>query len=259
MDKEREVAFHAAREAGTILRSRLGNIKSLDYKGQFDLVTDVDKASEKCVIDILKSNFSEDVIFAEESGLNAGTTNRRWLIDPLDGTTNYAHSYPFFCISIGFELDSKIVLGVVYNPITDELFYAQEDGQAFLNGNVISVSSSNELGDSLLATGFPANTKGRMDNNFKRFCTLTDMSHGVRRDGAAALDLCYVACGRLDGFWETKLNPWDMAAGSLIVRQAGGRISALDGKEFDLNSGYVLATNSHIHDQIVNVLNTVEA
>lgn len=258
MDNVRETAIRAARQAGSLLKERLGNIRNIDYKGAFNIVTDVDKASERMILQILNEQFPDYAILAEEGGATASESQRRWLIDPLDGTTNYTHAYPFFCVSIGLEDRDRIVFGVVYNPMTDELFWAEEGNGAWLGQEQIRVSKTERLSTSLLATGFPPDTKRAADDNMLRFVTLTDMSHGVRRDGAAALDLCFVAAGRLDGFWETKLSPWDTAAGSLIVIEAGGRVSNFSGKTFDMAAGHVLATNGLIHQETVDVLTELE-
>jgi myo-inositol-1(or 4)-monophosphatase len=250
----REVAIQAARQAGALLRERLGNIKNIDYKSAFNIVTDVDKASERLIIDTIKGRFPEDHILAEETGRHQGATKRRWLIDPLDGTTNFAHGYPFFCVSIGFEVDGEPELAVVYNPVSDELFSAQKGKGAYLNDRPMHVSSNQRLEQCLIATGFPPDTRTALISNMKEFNAITDLTHGVRRDGSAALDLSFVACGRLDGFWEAKLAPWDLAAGVLLVREAGGRVTNLTGGTFDINTGHVLATNALIHDELVQAL-----
>jgi myo-inositol-1(or 4)-monophosphatase len=259
ISKAKNTAFNAALEAGKYIKERLGNIKQIDYKGAFNIVTDVDKASEKMILEILKSDFPDDSYVAEEGGgLEATKTNRRWYIDPLDGTTNFTHAYPFFCVSIGMEEAGQMMLGVVYNPISDELFYAERGGGAFLNDEPIHVSVIAELGNSLLATGFPPDTGNAPRNNMAPFTTLTTLSHGVRRDGSAALDLCFVACGRLDGFWELKLAPWDIAAGSLIVEEAGGRVSDLVNGPLDMSTGHILATNKLIHDEVIGVMHQLD-
>lgn len=258
MEKVTETAINAARKAGALMKERLGKIKNIDYKGAFNIVTDVDKASEKIILEILCAEFPDYSVLAEEGGAMSSGSQKRWLIDPLDGTTNYTHSYPFFCVSIGFEDAGEVVAGVVYNPIADELFWAEKGAGAWLNQDRIHVSRSQSLSTSLLATGFPPDTKRAADDNMLRFVTLTDRSHGVRRDGAAALDLCFVACGRLDGFWETKLSPWDTAAGIVLVREAGGRVSNLQGQPFDLSAGYILATNGLIHEEILEILSDME-
>jgi myo-inositol-1(or 4)-monophosphatase len=258
MEKVTETAIKAARAAGALMRERLGKIKNVDYKGAFNIVTDVDKGSERLILEILRAEFPDYSVLAEEGGAMDSSSNKRWYIDPLDGTTNYTHSYPFFCVSIGLEDAGKMVAGVVYNPIADEMFWAERGNGAWLNQSEIRVSSAGSLTTSLLATGFPNDTKKAADDNMARFVTLTDLSHGVRRDGAAALDLCFVACGRLDGFWETKLSPWDTAAGMVLVEEAGGKVTDLNGSPFDLSAGYILATNGLIHDEVISTLGTIK-
>lgn len=259
MKNARQIATRAALEAGKILKERLGDVRTIDYKAAFNIVTDVDKASEAKIFSIILDEFPEDDVLAEESGFTKGqTSKRRWLIDPLDGTTNYAHTYPFFSISIALEEDGKRILGVVYNPMTDELFRAEPGEGAWLNDERLFVSDAKELSTSLLATGFPPDTQKAARSNILQFKTLTDQTHGVRRDGSAALDLCFVACGRLDGFWEMKLAPWDIGAGSLIVEEAGGRVTNLSGGPLDISSGHILATNGKIHNEIVEVLRSLE-
>ncbi len=254
MDAERNIAIKAAREAGRLLKARLGNIKRLDYKGAFNVVTDVDVASEKLIVEILKSQFPDYGILAEEGTATQLASSSCWVIDPLDGTTNYTHTYPFFAVSIGLEHKGKVVLGVVYNPLADELFWAAEGNGAWLGPEQIKVSAKAILKNSLLATGFPYDTRNQKRTNLPEFCALTNISCGVRRDGAAALDLCFVACGRLDGFWERQLAPWDMAAGSIIVLEAGGKITNPNGKTFDIKSGHILASNGLIHEAIITEL-----
>lgn len=259
MKVQRKIAFRAALEAGKLLKERLGDVRVLDYKAAFNIVTDVDNASERTIVEILKSECPDDQILAEESGLiSKGKNDRRWLIDPLDGTTNFAHTYPFFAVSIGLEEAGERVLGVVYNPMTDELFWAEKGGGAWLNDEKISVSDAKTMNVSLLATGFPPDTETAARTNMLQFKTITNMSHGVRRDGSAALDLSFVAAGRLDGFWELKLAPWDIAAGSLIVEEAGGRVTNLSGGPLDMSTGHILATNAKIHDEVVGVLKSLE-
>ena len=254
MDDVREVAFEAVRAGGAILRERLGNIKNIDYKSAFNIVTDVDQASEKEVIGIIRQHFPEDSLLGEESGAHTTASDRCWYIDPLDGTTNYTHSYPFFCVSIGFEVAGTLTVAAVYNPVSDELFWAQRGKGAYLNERAIRVSKNQTMATSLLATGFPADTAKAKINNMVQFSTITDNSHGVRRDGSAALDLSFVACGRLDGFWELKLAPWDLAAGVLLVEEAGGKVTSLTGGPFDMHSGHVLATNGLIHKEVMAAL-----
>ncbi|HNB18684.1 MAG TPA: inositol monophosphatase family protein, partial [Candidatus Obscuribacter sp.] len=214
MDKLEKVAREAALRAGELQKSRLGKIKSLDYKSAFNIVTDVDKASEALIIETLTQEFPDACFLAEESGESGSKSGRRWIIDPLDGTTNFAHSYPFFCVSIACEEDGQVVLGVVYNAVASEMFVAAKGQGATLNGEKINVSMRTSLETSLLATGFPPDTLKSVHHNMDSFRAITNMCHGVRRDGSAALDLCFVASGRLDGFWERKLSAWDVAAGA---------------------------------------------
>ncbi|HEY9868248.1 MAG TPA: inositol monophosphatase family protein [Candidatus Obscuribacterales bacterium] len=256
LERARQTALRAAKQAGALLRERLGNIRNIDYKGAFNIVTDVDRASEQLILEILQAEFPDYGILAEEGGAQAAGSGRRWLVDPLDGTTNYTHAYPFFSVSIALEENGRTLLGVVYNPIADELFWAQASRGAWLGEKQIHVSSINCLASSLLATGFAPGTKESPagENPMRQFAALTATSHGVRRDGSAALDLCFVACGRLDGFWEMKLSPWDTAAGSLIVQEAGGRVTNLEGGVFEMSTGHILATNGLIHDEVVAAL-----
>lgn len=261
MDLElvRQTAHKAAEAAGAILTEKLGKLSHVDYKGAFNIVTEADKASEAAVIAIIRAAFPEHQILGEESGAHKTDSSKRWLIDPLDGTTNYTHSYPFFCVSIGFEVSGEMVFGLVFNPVSGELFQAEKGKGAFCGKEKVTVSKTGSLAESLLATGFPPDSKNSAQSNMPEFRYLTDSCHGVRRDGSAALDLCFVACGRIDGFWEFKLSPWDLAAGTLIVREAGGVVSAPAGGEFQLDSGHVLASNGLIHQELVEALEQVKA
>lgn len=254
MDHIREIAFTAAKTAGAILRERVGNIGNIDYKSAFNIVTDVDRESERKIIEILNQHFPNDQILAEETGAHEASSTRRWIIDPLDGTVNFSHGYPFFAVSIGLEDAGELQLGVVYNPIADELFWAQKGKGAHLNDKQIKVSAHTKLGTCLCATGFPADTATAKLSNMAQFSKVTDLSLGVRRDGSAALDLSFVACGRLDAFWEMKLAQWDLAAGVLIVREAGGTVTNLSGGPFDIRTGHVLATNGLVHEEIIGAL-----
>jgi len=257
-DRAADTAKRAAAKAGSHIKERLGHSK-IDYKGAFNLVTDVDQASEKMILEILRADFPDDSILAEEGGGSEKKTSRRWLIDPLDGTTNFAHSYPFFAVSIALEVDAEVVVGVVFNPISGELFSAQKGKGAFLNSEPISVSQVPTVNESLLATGFPPDSGNASQNNIAAFAAITHLCHGVRRDGSAALDLCYVASGRLEGFWEFKLAPWDIGAGSLIVREAGGLTTDVDGSPLKLETGHILATNGKIHNEVMQVIERVNA
>lgn len=252
--RSKEIAVRAAREAGQFIRERVAQRKQIDYKSAFNIVTDVDKGSEAMIIKIIRDAFPDDSILAEESGSLPKQGERRWLIDPLDGTTNFAHSYPFFCVSIALEFDGELMVGAVFNPMTQELFCAEKGNGAYLNDERIHVSAIDKLSASLLATGFPPDSANAAFNNMEAFANITAQCHGVRRDGSAALDLCFVACGRSEGFWEWKLAPWDMGAGALIVREAGGKVTNLVDGPLDLNIGHILATNGVIHSEVVQEL-----
>ncbi|PWT98991.1 MAG: inositol monophosphatase [Candidatus Melainabacteria bacterium] len=259
MKLAKEVAFAAARKAGQLSLERLGDVRKIDYKGVANIVTDVDQACEKIIIQMIREEFPDDEILAEESGKSSGKqSDRRWLIDPLDGTTNYAHGYPFFAVSIALTENDKGVLGVVFNAVAKELFWAELGQGAWLNDKPISVSKTGRLAESLLATGFPPNTPEAQRLSMEQFRSVTAASHGVRRDGSAALDLCFVACGRLDGFWERKLAPWDMGAGALIVEEAGGIVTDLTNGTWDIAQGNIIATNSMIQNELVAALNEKE-
>jgi myo-inositol-1(or 4)-monophosphatase len=248
------VAGEAARGAGRILRENINGTRKITYKGDINLVTEMDTRSERAVVETLHASFPEHGIIAEEETTIRNESGYTWIIDPLDGTTNYAHGYPCFSVSIALEHEGEVITGVVYDPMRDELFAAQKGQGAYLNGRKITVSAVDTLIKSLLATGFPYDRKVSEKNNLNYFHDLLMASQEVRRDGSAALDLCYVAVGRFDGFWELKLKPWDVAAGSLIVREAGGMVSDLSGNRFDMHGEEVLASNSRIHRQMVEVL-----
>lgn len=250
------VAVDAAMEAGKILIKYWGNISQIsekEYSG--DLVTEADQKSEKKIKQIIRHRLPEHSILAEESGLDfSQESDFLWVVDPLDGTTNYTHQFPMVAISIALLHQKKPLVAIVYNPITQEMFRAISGEGAFLNNHKMQVSSTNQLKKSLLATGFAYDRVGTKDNNYREFATMTDKSQGVRRLGSAALDLAYVACGRLDGFWERGLKTWDVAAGILLVTEAGGRISNYEGKPFLWESDRILATNGHIHEELSNEL-----
>ena len=214
----------------------------------------MDQRSEALIIDILSREFPDYGILAEESAEQKGRGTGRWIIDPLDGTTNYAHGYPFFCISLALEDKGKIVWGVVYDPLRDELFAGESGNGAFLNGTPLTISATDNLGSGFLSTGFPYDVRESTDDNVLHFSRFAKRCRAIRRDGSAALDLCYVAMGRFDGFWEPKLHPWDTAAGSLIVIEAGGRVTDYSGAPFFLDSREILATNGLIHQEMIDVL-----
>ena len=254
-----QVAVSAARIAGQYQKSRFASTLNIEMKGDKDLVTEVDKESERLIVKHLLSHFPGHDIIAEEGDyLQAGSPSR-WIIDPVDGTTNYAHGYPWFCSSIALEIDGELVAGVIYNPIYDELFTASKGDGAYLNGNRLSVSNRMPLSNSLLGTGFPYDCATDPANNFASFIAFQKSARGIRRAGAAALDLAYVAAGRLDGFWELKLKAWDVAAGVLMVSEAGGMITTFDGSAYDVFNDKIVASNGLIHDSMVNMLAAVTA
>lgn len=248
----RNIAILAAKEAGKILLSYLGSVDK-DLKSEREFVTVADKDAEKKIVGIIKRNFPDHSILAEESSLEEGSSNYKWIIDPLDGTNNYVYSYPFFSVSIAVEKDSEIILGVVYDPIREELFEAEKDKKSRLNGRQIYITRTKELKKSRLLTGFPYDMK--KDNNLDYFMRLAVDALELRVDGSAALDLCYVACGRADGYWELKLKPWDTAAGKIIVECAGGSVSQINGERFDPYRPNLLATNGKIHKEMVSIFN----
>lgn len=252
-------AVAIALKAGEILRSYWGNVSEVKTKQFYwDLVTEADLASESFIINALKNEFSEHSILSEEAGLIPGaSSSHQWVIDPLDGTTNFTHQYPMIAISIGLLIDQVPEVAVVYNPITGELFSASKGRGATLNGKAIHVSSISQLEQSLLGTGFAYDRKETKENNYAEFCHITNISQGVRRGGSAALDLAYVAAGRLDGYWERGLKPWDLAAGILLVQEAGGLYTSYEGEPAILDSGRILATNGKIHSLLKDELKTI--
>jgi myo-inositol-1(or 4)-monophosphatase len=251
-------AEEIAREAGGMLREFYHRGVTTEYKGDVDLVTEADRASEKLIVERLHAAFPEHGVYGEEGSRSGLDKEFRWYIDPLDGTTNFAHTFPAFCVVLGCERrrpdlvadeDGEMVAGVIYDPLRDEMFSAAKGAGATLNGHAIHVSKAKLLQESLIATGFPSHKRHRSPNaHFYQEFTLR--SHGVRRVGSAALDLAYVACGRLDGYWEFKLNPWDTSAGYLLIEEAGGKITHFDGGKFTLDSREVFATNGLIHAEM---------
>ena len=252
--KEMETARSAATEAGRILKELYGNISSINKKGKIDLVTEADLASEKAVIDVVSHDFPDDMILAEESGETGRKSGRMWIVDPLDGTTNFAHSFPFFGVSIALQVKNEIAAGVVFNPVLDEFFEAEKGKGAFLNKNEIRVSDKVSMKDSLIGTGFPYDVYEDPEPVLNYLKKVIVEAQGIRRAGAAAVDLCYVAAGRLDGFWEQGLKPWDTAAGSLIVQEAGGLISDFNGNPYNPYVKTILASTPGIHAKMVEVL-----
>ncbi len=252
------VARQAALKAGRILRENINGIREVRFKGDINLVTEMDIRAERAVVDTLLHSFPSHGILAEEEASIRNGSEFTWIIDPLDGTTNYAHGYPCFSVSIALEQSGEIILGIVYDPMRDELFTAERGLGAFLNERTIRVSTADRLIRSLLATGFPYDRKVSRKNNLNNFNNLLMASQEVRRDGSAALDLCSVAAGRFDGFWELKLKPWDVAAGSLIVLEAGGIVTDFSGTTFSIHKDEIVASNGKIHGQMIHILDNVE-
>lgn len=253
-----ETATDIAREAGALLATYFERRVSFELKGEHDLVTVADRASEQLVVERLRSHFPTHNIVAEEGGGHTSSSEYRWFVDPLDGTTNFAHSYPVYNVTLGLEKDGELIAGVIYDPTRDEMFTAERGGGAYLNNRKIQVSAAKRVQDSLVCTGFPS-AKRHLNVNIHFYYQLAMISHGVRRAGAAAIDLAYVACGRLDAFWEFKLNPWDMAAGILLVEEAGGRCSGMRGEKVDLHGPHLLADNGHIHREMLEMFADVFA
>jgi myo-inositol-1(or 4)-monophosphatase len=248
-----DIATEAALAAGVVLQDYLGKLEdAITEKGRpGDLVTAADKASEQVILEVLRRHFPQHSILAEESGKLGNQDNDfLWAIDPLDGTTNYAHQYPCFAVSIGLLIQGVPKVGVIYDPFHNELFRAAAGLGATRNRRPIQVSQTAELGKSLLVSGFAYDRRETTDNNYAEFCQLTHLTQGVRRGGAAALDLAYVACGRVDGYWERGIAPWDVAAGIILVQEAGGKVTAYDGTPIKIESGRILATNGHLHDSL---------
>jgi len=240
-----------AREAGALLIEHFNRQIKIEYKGEADLVTVADRKSEALIRERIREQFPGHDIVGEEEGFRDTGSRYRWYVDPLDGTTNFAHGFPVFCVSLALERDHEMIAGVCYDPTRNELFTAEKGRGAFLNEHPIRVSEAAKLAESLVATGFPSH-KRHKNPNIYFYHQITLKTHGVRRAGSAALDLCSVACGRFDGFWEFNLNPWDTAAGVLIVQEAGGRVSDFSGGPFQLNSRETLASNGRIHDVLIN-------
>ncbi len=254
------VATEAASAGGAVLQHYWGNLSNIQSKGRpGDLVTEADKAAEKEVLSVLRLHFPDHAILAEESGsIGTETDGLLWAVDPLDGTTNYTHQYPFCGCSVGLLIDGKPAVGAIFDPVHNHLFRAAKGLGATCNREPISVSSTQTLADSLLVTGFGYDRRETIDNNYAEFCHLTHLTQGVRRGGAASIDLAYVACGRLDGYWERGLSPWDIAAGVVLVEEAGGLVTAYDQSPFDIKSGRIVATNTKIHGELSDALGLVK-
>lgn len=247
-----KAADEVAKNAGALLLEHWGKIKYIREKSSAgDLVTEADNLSEELILKYLKKKFPEHAIISEETGLHGiEGVDFKWAVDPLDGTTNYTHQVPVAAISIALLYQKQPIIAVVYNPFHDEMFHAAIGFGTTLNGHKIAVSSVKELNKSLLATGFAYDRRETPDNNYAEFCYLTSLSQGIRRMGSAALDLAYLSCGRFDGFWERGLKVWDIAAGALLVTEAGGRVSSYENGLLDLESGRILASNGNIHHEM---------
>lgn len=237
-----------------MLKRFYGGEFRIAFKGELDLVTQADTESEAEVVSVLRARLPDASILAEESGVSERSGERRFVVDPLDGTTNFAHAYPMFAVSIGYEESGRVEAGVVYDPVREELFTAQRGLGAFLNGVSLEVSTTDSVAQSLLVTGFPYDLKDDVAGNLRLFTRCMGEARAIRRDGSAALDLCYVAAGRFDGFWEQKLGPWDTAAGALIVSEAGGQVTGFDGGSFHYSDNAILATNGRIHEKMMALL-----
>lgn len=256
MDIERvkQIGIRAAYRGGEVLQRHFGHLTTINKKGIIDLVTAADIESEQVIVDAIRSVFPDHSILAEERGLLEGNAENKWIIDPLDGTTNFAHGLSIFAVSIAFAIKGNPVLGIVLNPSSGEMFSAIINEGAYLNNKAIRVSTAATVRDSLLVTGFPyddPNGPGLVN----RFASCLSAAQGVRRLGSAALDLCHVACGRFDGFWEENLKPWDTAAGMLVAQQAGALVTDFAGQPFDIEKKQILATNGHIHTEMISLLN----
>ena len=248
------VAVEAALRAGAIQKARYGQQIQIHQKGEIDLVTEVDRSCEDAILDVLRSRCPGHDIVTEETQLARTGSRYVWFTDPLDGTTNYAHGYPFFCVSVALTIDGQPAAGAVYDPIKEELFTAERGGGARLNGRPLRVSSTTALLRSLLVTGFPYDLRDDLRAKLRLFNLFMGHARAIRRDGAAALDLCYLAAGRVDGFWEERLQPWDMMAGTLMVEEAGGRVTRFDGSPVGLRADEVLAANPALHEAMLHVL-----
>lgn len=254
MDEFLELAVDVATSAGKLLREGIDNIAWVKHKGEINLVTEMDIKSEELIKENILRAYPDHQILAEESDIPKKDATFRWIIDPLDGTMNYAHGYPIFCVSVALEIDGVVEIGAVYDPMRDELFTGKRRGGALINGKPIAVSQTDELNDALLATGFSYDIRTSEANNIDNWNAMIVRVQAVRRAGSAALDLCYTAAGRFDGFWELKLNPWDVAAGALIVREAGGKVTRMGGEPFSIYSEETLASNGKIHCQMIEIL-----
>jgi myo-inositol-1(or 4)-monophosphatase len=251
-----ESAVEIAHEAGSLLQYYFERHVRFELKGAFDLVTEADRASEKLVVERIGALFPDHAIVAEEGGGHESGSEYRWYVDPLDGTTNFAHGYPVYNVTLAIEKAGELIAGVIFDPTRNEMFTCEKGAGAFLNGRRIHVSAAGKLDDSLFSTGFPSRRR-HLSVNIHFYHQLAMATHGVRRCGAAALDLAYVACGRLDGFWEFGLSPWDMAAGQLLVEEAGGICRDMNGLPHHLKSPHILADNGLIHEEVLALFSEI--
>src|ERR1035438_10339739 len=251
-----ECAIEIAQQAGSLLRYYFERHVRFELKGDFDLVTEADRASEKLIVDSLKARFPDHGILAEEGSGHESSSEYRWYVDPLDGTTNFAHGYPVYNVTLGVEKAGELIAGVIFDPNRNELFSCEKGGGSFLNGAKTGVSRAAKLDESLFCTGFPSRRR-HLDVNIHFYHQLAMASHGVRRGGAAAIDLAYVACGRLDGFWEFGLSPWDMAAGKLLVAEAGGVCTDMKGAPHHLRAPHILTDNGLIHAEVLGLFGAI--
>ncbi len=250
-----QTAIDAATEAGKFLRDSKDESLTIEHKSSsIDPVTQIDEEAERIIVDIIKNRYPDHAILGEEGGERDEVSEYRWIIDPLDGTVNFTHGFPIYCVSIGLEHKGSMIAGAVYDPNTDELYTVERGRGAFLNGKQIHVSQTDKLIDSILITGFPYNVHENPDSTIERFVDFLMEAQAVRRLGSAAIDLCYIAAGRGDGFWEAFIQPWDIAAGILLVEEAGGTVTDFNGNPIGANSPRILATNGRIHDEMLRVL-----
>ena len=247
-----------SKEAGNLIRNAFGKTHLIEYKtNEMNLVTETDKASEKLITEFIKKKYPTHGILAEEGSEVNKSAEYLWVVDPLDGTTNFAHGLPIFSVSIGVQKNGETIAGVVYDVMRQVVFSAEKGGSSFENGSKISVSKNDNLGHSILVTGFPYNIKENPDKAFERFIAFLQKSRAIRRLGSAAIDFCYVANGVFDGFWEVSLHPWDLCAGKLIVEEAGGAVTNFNGNPIDIYSKQILASNGLVHQKMIDVLNSV--
>jgi len=257
MEKYLEVAIAAAKEAGRIQKDHFGALHRVEFKGEINPVSEVDKLCEKAIGQMILEAFPNHDLLTEESAFRAKGSPFKWVIDPIDGTTNYIHEFPFFCVSIALEIEGEIRLGVVYDPLSKELFQAESGKGTYLNGSRIFVSKKEALDRSLLTTGFPYDVREHADFYLRFFRQFMTKSIAIRRPGSAALDLCYLAAGRCDGYWELKIHPWDVAAGILMVTEGGGRVTSFKGESYTIYDGDIVASNGWIHEEMLEVIRKV--